>query len=805
MFVQNEQVVGDFKTDLQVSIDYAPEDLAILKAIEGAESDNNRLALPTIIGRNLSYIFGFRDTASGATPPAGSLIEMMPGPFGHGDMNPEAPSALHNYNAYGPGYLSKLIIAHFRGRVPDELLVQMGPNADLTQSIHDKDPSWIDRLCNKFETLIAEKVLVAKYGEDKVGEVFLNHVILGTADGIELKGVEAVSQVLFTKPFKELTLGEKFLIEALGQSPGEYLYDNTFDQDDNLISSVPNPAKAINHAFEIIENGKIGDKLDKYLPASITGGLSGKEQILKDLHAMDDRVKNEGWEKVFNMHLPADVQNFAATTDAARFTGMTDAQIEEAIKNGEIKGVTFTNNGIRVIELNNITIDETSRAIPEGLMTPENLSSQDALDAQLTAQYSALTTDITLEGNFYQTNSGVEIPAWYVGSEIAVPGMAIVEIGADGAASIVDPTNTLSSGPQLFGSAFKPLVVFSVLKLHPELNLGEQQFNAVPTNYQGQFISNSAHLVDNQGTLDLRHALSASANVPMVDMWTKLVAQDPNIWHEFQTLAKDQFGIHFYELKEGKFIEVTGDPFVGNAALPVGNIFVGGDTPEASGMMQMAEFYQKLGEMSVKGDPSAFYVTDALGNDKYKSEVDIFGPELRKYFDGVIAKTGSQQGFDPVTGEPMAIRNIVAMVKIGPNGEVTTTLVLTGGIKPDGSVTELDWGSGFLSTARGVVESAGVATSPDSAKLALNTLFTTPEIAQNYQLGAISVEQLYPFLKGLSSEDQYAYLREAIKSGQTKYLRKLHLVFPVPERRHHETRLDQGRWRRLFVFCPEWH
>ena len=773
LFVQNDQVVGDFKTDLQTSISYSPEDLAILKAIEGAESDNNRLAFPKIIGKNLAYVFKLRPTASGATPPAGSLIEMMTGPFGHGAMNPEAPSALHNYDAYGPGYLSKLIIAHFRGRVPEELLTQMGPDADLTKSIGDKDPSIIDRLSNKFETLIAEKVLVAKYGEDKVGSVYLNHVTLGVADGIELKGVEETSQVLFAKPFSELTLGEKFLIEALGQSPGEYLYDNKFGPDGiTVIESVPNPAKAINHALNIIEQGKIGDKLDKYLPG-------GKEQILADLHAMDKQVKDEGWDKVFNMHLPAGVDNFSATPDAARFTGMTDDQIAKAIKNGEIKGVTFTNNGIRVIELNNITIEETSRAIPENLMVPYPLTGEQNIEGQLATQYSAMFTDAKLDNNFYTTVDGIQVPAWWTvfkdvktGQmvENVVPGMAIVEISSDGAVAIVDPTNTLSSGPQLFGSAFKPLVVFSVLKLHPELNLGEQQFNAVSTNYQGQLIANSAQIVDNQGTLDLRHALAASANVPMVDMWTKLSVQDPNLWHEFQQLAKDQFGIHFYELKEGKYTEVTSDPFVGNAALPVGNIFVGGATPEASGMMQMAEFYQELGEMSVKGDPAAFYVTDALGNDKYKEEVDIFGPELRKYFDGVIAKTGSQQGFDLITGEPMAIRNIVAMVKTGQDGKVNATLIVTGGIKPDGNATELGWGSEFLKTAKEITESTNVTTSVNSAWFALNQAMTTPEISQNYQLGAISVDQFYPFIKSLSSEDQYAYLREAIRTGHAKYL-----------------------------------
>ena len=104
---------------------------------------------------------------------------------------------------------------------------------------------------------------------------------------------------------------------------------------------------------------------------------------------------------------------------------------------------------------------------------------------------------------------------WYFGAESAVPGMAIVEIRPDGTAAMVDATNTLSQGPQLFGSAFKPLIVYSMLKLHPEMNLGEQPFNAVATHYQEQLIENSSKIVDSHGTLDLRRGLATSSNVLM--------------------------------------------------------------------------------------------------------------------------------------------------------------------------------------------------------------------------------------------------------------------------------------------------
>lgn len=764
IFIQNGQIVGKFDRSFQVNASYSEQDLGILNAVEGSESEDNQLTLPKMIKRNISYLLG-KGPASGGTPPAASLIEKMTGGMGQEAMNPDAPSVLHNYDEYGPDYLAKLLIAHFRGRIPEDLLHQMGPNADLTQGIYDKDPSVIDRLCFKFESLIAGKALTARLGEDEVHKVFLNHVDLGTINGVDVKGVEAASLVMFNRSFKDLTSGEKFLIVALGQSPNEYLYDIRYDENGQIIGMDANPSKAITHAIYLIEEGKAGEKLDIYVPGQ-------KEVILQELKAMEERVKTEGWEKVFagEMQLPAEMQNFVATSDAAAVQGMTQEQIHQAVLNGDVTSVTMTPTGQLLITLKEITTPATTRIVPDNVMLSADLTNQQALDTQLAVQYSALTTDLTLEGNFYRTTTGVEIPAWYIGSEMAVPGMAVVEIGPDGVASIVDPTNTLSVGPQLFGSTFKPLIVYAALRLHPELNLGEQQFNTTPTFYQGQWIQNSASLTDSQGTVDLRHALAASANVPMVDMWTKLSEQDPNLWQEFQQLAKTEFGIHFYEFKDGQYIEVTSDPFVGNAALPVGNIFVGGETPEASGMMQMAEFYQKIGEMSTTGDPAASYVTDALSNDQYKADIDIWGFEVRKYFEGVIAKTGSQQGFDPITGEPMAIRNIVAMVNVGPDGKVTTTLVLTGGIRPDGSPTELGWGSEYLPVARDILDGNGAEISPQIAERALSELFINPQSDLQYNLGAVSTEHFYPLLRDLSSEDQYAYLREAIRVGGTKYL-----------------------------------
>lgn len=771
IFVQNNIVVGEFRTKLQLNTTFTSQDLAFLNAIEGSESEDNQLTLPKMIKRNISYLLG-RGPASGGTPPAASLIEKMTGGMGQLSMNPEAPSALHNYDKYGPDYLTKLIIAHFRGRVPEDLLNQMGPTADLTKSINDKDPSIIDRLCFKFESLIAGKQLTAINGEDKVHSIFLNHADMGTINGVDIKGVESASQVLFAKSFKDLSSGQKFMIEAMGQSPNEYLYDIKYDQNGNFVEMIPNPVKAINHAIFLIEQGKTGEKLDIFAPGQ-------KEIILRDLTNMKNQANREGWSKVFvgDMKLPAEFDNYVATSDAASIQGMTPEQIHQAILNGDVISTTMTPNGQLLITLKEIITPSSQRLIPEELMTVEHLTAFQNNNGQMITQIGGLMTDAKQEGNFFITKSGINIPVIEAGNGVVVPGMAVIEIGPDNVISKFDETGLLSNGPQLIGSAYKPMEAFLLMKLHPEMNLGDQKYSSVSQYFQGQLITNSTHAIDNMKTMKLNEALANSANVPMVDMWTKLRENDPNIWYEYQRLAKEEFGIHFYEInKDGKFVEITEDPFAKNVALAVGNVFVGGSTPEESGMVHMAEVYKKIGEASVSGDPAGRYVINALNDPKYKNPL-VWGQDtITKSFspksgDSLIAiKTGSQQGFNPETGEPMAIRNVVAVVKIDPDGKVTSTFLETTGIDASGKPVELGWGSELIPVARGLIESAGITSSPESAQQALNQLFVNPENVQNYQLGAVSMEQLYPFLKSLSSEEQYSYLRESILHDKTKYL-----------------------------------
>lgn len=827
VFVTNKQVTGVFESTLQINTSFSPEDLAILKAIEGSESENNQLTFPKIIYRNLGYALGFTDTASGATPPAGSLIEMMTGPFGVEAMNPNAPAALHNYNAYGPEYLTKLIIAHYRGRVPAELLQQMGPDADLTQSIHGKDPTVIDRFCNKFETLIAAKVLVDKYGEDKVHEVFLNHVTLGTVDGVGVKGVEAASIVMFDKPFKELTLAEKFIIEALGQSPGEYLYDNKFGVNDEgqtvLVESIPNPAKAIRHALELLENQKAGSKLAIYLSSDTPGAPSGKDQVnqmIAELHNMEDRVADEGWEKVFpgGLHLPATVGvgNFAATPGTAEIMGMNDEQIKDAIARGRIISITYSNDGARIIELADIETPIISRNSPEDLMTPAMLTEAQYNHGQLEAQYSALLTDSTLGANFYTTKDGVQVPAWRTEFidpttgelvQTSVPGMAIVSItgGQEHVVNMIDPTGSMNEGPQLVGSIFKPLVVFYAVATDkyaddPTRSMINATFDATPATIDGLAIKNSMPETDYAGSISLAQTLSASANVPMAHLWAVMRDRDPNFWENFQKFSREQWGIVYYEVNDqGDFVPRTTEPL---SDAGFGNLYVGGIDPKQSGLVPIAEAYQKIGEAGYMGKVSGIVdidttkkfvdagklVLSGLTNEDLKRIIPIWDEsQIAQLAEACgpngelcAGKTGTQSGVDKF-GNWIAIRAGTFFIKYYPEtgsspARVDVLGVMTAGKNGANEPTELDFaGQEVLPLASKITRASGIITSPEVAQLALNELFTTPESSSNYQLGAIDAQQLFPFLRDLSPPNEKGYspytaLYDAIVHEKTKYL-----------------------------------
>ncbi|MFA6081457.1 MAG: transglycosylase domain-containing protein [Patescibacteria group bacterium] len=774
IFIENGDVVGVYHSTFRASGNIGEDALRYLNLIEGSESKNSAVVIPTLLVRNIKYIFGL-GPSSGASTPAVSLVEMMTGGFEQNPINPNEPSALHHYSKYGLDYLMKLVIAQVRGRVPDDLVSQMNPQTSLNEKIPEHQ-SYISLLCYKFESFIAARQLVANYGEDAVHKAYLDNVFLGTVNGIEVRGANSASQILFGESFESLSQAKQFLIVSLGQAPNPYLYDYNIFGQPNLDADgkmIPSPTNGIDHALKLLE-GKIGSEMN----------LDEKNRIIQELLVMKDQSEKDGWQTVFKggLKLPEGVNNFADTNQAVALQGLSREALQEHIKSGEVVSMRVTSEGL-VVVLNNTPVESVGRVVPTQVIFPDMLSPKDEGQAQLAITYSGMFSDDNLNGNFYEvkTNDGkIDVPAWYVGKDIAVPGMATMEFRDDGSFAFNDPTNTLSKNPQLFGSGFKPLVALFALREHPEYinpqHLDQYKLNFSPGYYDGLYVTNSTNTTNMAGPHDLKYVLSASGNVGMADLWTRMVKEDPGTWNKFQEFSH-QFGIYYYEFKNGEFVPLSKPPL---ADVGYGNIYVGGPTADDSGMKQMAQFYHDLGVMAFKGegDPkqveAAKYVVEALQNPEYKKEIPIWSPQNMEDLSpdcgsgsSCFFKTGTQSGVGP-GGTWIAIRMGTYGVKYNPaDGSVTSVVVLAAGKDPQGNPVELGWASGeIVPVARRIIESVGVHSSAQMAGESLNNVFFNKN--ENYSLGTISVEELYKFIKSQGNRD--LYLEDSIRRGETKNL-----------------------------------
>jgi len=284
----------------------------------------------------------------------------------------------------------------------------------------------------------------------------------------------------------------------------------------------------------------------------------------------------------------------------------------------------------------------------------------------------------------------------------------------------------------------------------------------------------------------------------MAHLWASMRGRDPNFWEHFQKFSRDQFGIVYYEVNDqGEFVPRTTEPL---SDAGFGNLYIGGIDPNKSGLITVAEAYQKIGEAGYLGKvdglldiatkqrmvDAAKLVISGLTDEDLKRKIPIWGEEQIKMFANGVGKTGTQSGVDKY-GNWIAIRAGTYFMKYYPEVPGTSTSsaiparvdvvgIMTAGKDASNNNIELGWaGQEVLPIASEVVQAVGVITSPQLAEDAIITLFTNPEAGQNYQLGAISVEQLYPFLKSLNPPNADGYspynaLSEAILKDKTKYL-----------------------------------
>ncbi len=794
--MQNGNIVGvyhpNFYTDAQIS----PLNVAMLQSIEGQESQNDpKVLFPTLIYRN---ILG-KGPLSGGSTPAVTLFGWLTEGSAHMLLDPNIPSAnkesmFHNYSKYGVDYLIKLVMADVRGRIPNELAARMAPTMNLQpekyNESHSKIKQLIDMLCFKMENYIAATQLDKNFGQNTIDETYIKNFYGSTVNGIDIRGAGAISQVLFGKSWESLNAGQQYLIISLGQSPMGYLFDYQNGQ------YVADPQRALDHALANIQSPKIGGKLD-----SIVGNNSDRARILHDLLNMQSQMTADTktnqdpkvWGKVFTggLELPKEVQN-VSTPQTIGVEGLTGSQLQEQVKAGNVKSVTKIADGI-LITLKDAAATPENKIIPSQVIFPAPLPADKQAQGLIDLFYAGAFAEGTLHGNFYTINTPegpIQVPAWHAGA-VTVPGMAMVEYSGDYNAVVVDPTNELSKHPQLFGSTFKPLFTLWALTHHPEYMQPDidpktgfdPKLNFAPTTVGGIAVSNSTTITDMAGPHTVNYALAASANVPMAELWNRLIGQDPKAWADFQNFAH-QFGIYFYEVKGGNYVPMDHIPTVDAG---YGNIYVGGAKPTDSGLVQMAHFYYDLGVLALKGqgDPkqvaAAKYIFDALHNTAYKqgpTGIDIWSLNNIKdiTMDNGFTKTGTQSMMGP-NGQWIAGRVATFGAKLDPEtGKVIAFLVYAGGRDVNGNPVELTWGSEeALPIQAEMIRAMGSSSSSDLVMQALNTVYMGG--GGSYGLGAVSVNELFPYVKDFAP-GRYAELSDSIMRGHTSSL-FVDLVGPV--------------------------
>ena len=94
-------------------------------------------------------------------------------------------------------------------------------------SMNDKDKSWERKIREWSRAVQVEKMLT----KDQILQRYLNRIYLGSANGLEIRGVEAASNYYFNKSAKDLSIAEAAFIAGINHSPNNY---NVFTSETEL-------------------------------------------------------------------------------------------------------------------------------------------------------------------------------------------------------------------------------------------------------------------------------------------------------------------------------------------------------------------------------------------------------------------------------------------------------------------------------------------------------------------------------------------------------------------------------------------
>ena len=132
-------------------------------------------------------------------------------------------------------------------------------------TMRDNDQSWERKIREWSRARQVEEMLT----KDQILQRYLNRIYLGSASGLEVKGVEAASRYYFNKSASELTIAQAAFIAGINHSPSNY---NVYKEDDAIKEKAKTRTKTV--VDKMHELGKISD--DEYNKAvtEINNGLT---------------------------------------------------------------------------------------------------------------------------------------------------------------------------------------------------------------------------------------------------------------------------------------------------------------------------------------------------------------------------------------------------------------------------------------------------------------------------------------------------------------------------------------------------
>ena len=117
-------------------------------------------------------------------------------------------------------------------------------------SMNDKDKSWERKIREWSRAVQVEKMLT----KDQILQRYLNRIYLGSANGLEIRGVEAASNYYFNKSAKDLSIAEAAFIAGINHSPNNY---NVFTSETDISEKVKTRTLNVNQI-----SNELADKKD---------------------------------------------------------------------------------------------------------------------------------------------------------------------------------------------------------------------------------------------------------------------------------------------------------------------------------------------------------------------------------------------------------------------------------------------------------------------------------------------------------------------------------------------------------------